>query len=358
MPIIQNKRGLSLALAGSNPTPAAGEVIYETDTRRWKIGDGTTAWNSLAYGSGNVTNGNKGDITVSAAGETWTINAGAVVTADIADAGVTYAKIQNVSATDRLLGRSTAGAGVVQEITCTAFGRSLLDDADAATARTTLGAAPAASPTFTGNTTFSAGAVLVVTPDTFTGIRLRNNKTTTEQSCGFLSGMNINGVEDTGLLFFRNPSGVTTAQFMTTPSGSATVDRRNVTVSFSGDGWWDASVVGNPAAGLKPVGLCRGWILFNGTGLGPTFPQITGAINFSSITDNGVGDYTLNLGVAMPDTLYAVIGSCNWDGQSRAGVVGQNTQRTKTVSAVPIVVMQGATNTLFDTSHISVAIFR
>jgi hypothetical protein len=60
-------------------------------------------------------------------------------TTSLADAGVTYAKIQNVSATDRLLGRSSVGAGVVQEITCTAAGRALLDDADAAAQRTTLG---------------------------------------------------------------------------------------------------------------------------------------------------------------------------------------------------------------------------
>jgi len=79
--------------------------------------------------------GDKGDITVSATGATWTIDNGAV----------TYAKIQNVSATDRLLGRSTAGAGVVEEITCTAFGRSLIDDADAAAARTTLGLGTAAT---------------------------------------------------------------------------------------------------------------------------------------------------------------------------------------------------------------------
>jgi hypothetical protein len=48
-------------------------------------------------------------------------------------------RIQNVSATDRLLGRQTAGAGVVEEITCTAAGRALIDDADAAAQRTTLG---------------------------------------------------------------------------------------------------------------------------------------------------------------------------------------------------------------------------
>ena len=44
-----------------------------------------------------------------------------------------------VSATDRILGRSTAGAGTIEEITCTAAGRAILDDADAAAQRTTLG---------------------------------------------------------------------------------------------------------------------------------------------------------------------------------------------------------------------------
>jgi hypothetical protein len=78
--------------------------------------------------------------------------ANAVETAKIANDAVTYAKIQNVTATDRLLGRSATGAGVVQEITCTAAGRALLDDADAASQRTTLGLGTLAtqSGTFTG----------------------------------------------------------------------------------------------------------------------------------------------------------------------------------------------------------------
>lgn len=70
-----------------------------------------------------------------------TIGFGTIATAGITDAAVTYAKIQNVSATDKILGRSTAGAGVVEEITCTAAGRALLDDVDAAAQRTTLGLA-------------------------------------------------------------------------------------------------------------------------------------------------------------------------------------------------------------------------
>jgi hypothetical protein len=40
-------------------------------------------------------------------------------TAGITDAAVTYAKIQNVSATTRLLGRSSSGAGVIEELTLT-----------------------------------------------------------------------------------------------------------------------------------------------------------------------------------------------------------------------------------------------
>jgi len=45
----------------------------------------------------------------------------------------------HVSATDRVLGRASAGAGAAEEITCTAAGRALLDDANASAQRATLG---------------------------------------------------------------------------------------------------------------------------------------------------------------------------------------------------------------------------
>jgi len=89
------------------------------------------------------TDGDKGDITISSTGTVLTIDNDAV----------TYAKLQNVSATDRLLGRSSAGSGDVEEIVCTSFGRALLDDNSHAAQLTTLGAAPLASPTFTGTVT-------------------------------------------------------------------------------------------------------------------------------------------------------------------------------------------------------------
>lgn len=85
-------------------------------------------------------------------GAVTTAKVSSLGTASLADGAVTYAKIQDVSATDRLLGRTSAGAGDVEEIPCTAAGRALLDDADAAAQRATLGLGSLAtqSGTFSG----------------------------------------------------------------------------------------------------------------------------------------------------------------------------------------------------------------
>lgn len=63
----------------------------------------------LATGGGGVSDGDKGDITVSSSGTVWTID----------NDSVTYAKMQNVSATNRILGRITSGAGDTEELTGT-----------------------------------------------------------------------------------------------------------------------------------------------------------------------------------------------------------------------------------------------
>lgn len=76
-----------------------------------------------------------GDVTAAAGNNATTI----------ANDAVTYAKIQNVTSTDRLLGRSTVGAGDVEEIVCTAAGRALLDDVDASAQRSSLGLGSAAT---------------------------------------------------------------------------------------------------------------------------------------------------------------------------------------------------------------------
>jgi hypothetical protein len=67
-------------------------------------GSGVLSWATASGGS--ITDGDKGDITVSASGATWTIDNDAV----------TFAKIQNISE-GRLLGRTSSGSGDVEEIT-------------------------------------------------------------------------------------------------------------------------------------------------------------------------------------------------------------------------------------------------
>lgn len=69
-------------------------------------------------------------------------------TSELDDDAVTYAKLQNVSATDKVLGRSTAGAGNAEEIPCTASGRALIAGASVGAQRTTLGLGTADAVTF------------------------------------------------------------------------------------------------------------------------------------------------------------------------------------------------------------------
>lgn len=134
-------------------TSAGRALLDDVDAaaQRTTLGLGTLATQSGTFSgthSGTTSGTNTGDQTITLTGDVTgtgtgtfaaTIAADAVTTAKILNSNVTYAKLQNVSATDRLLGRVSSGAGVVEEITCTAAGRALIDDASAADQRTTLG---------------------------------------------------------------------------------------------------------------------------------------------------------------------------------------------------------------------------
>lgn len=73
---IQFRRDTAANWTSANPTLAQGEMGLELDTAKYKIGNGSTAWNSLAYSSlpSNAVDTNtidaKGDLLVGTADNT------------------------------------------------------------------------------------------------------------------------------------------------------------------------------------------------------------------------------------------------------------------------------------------------
>ena len=119
MPVqIQFRRDTAAAWTAANTVLAAGELGLETDTTYYKIGNGSTAWTSLAYGSiqgaipsSTVTSAMIVDGTI-VAGD---IASDAITTVKITDANVTAAKLANTAV--------TAGSYTVSSVTVDAQGR-------------------------------------------------------------------------------------------------------------------------------------------------------------------------------------------------------------------------------------------
>ena len=53
--LIQIRRDTASNWTSTNPTLASGEMGFETDTGKFKIGTGSTAWTSLSYASSEAT---------------------------------------------------------------------------------------------------------------------------------------------------------------------------------------------------------------------------------------------------------------------------------------------------------------
>ena len=107
--------------------------------------------------------------------------------------------------------------------------------------------------------------------------------------------------------------------------------------------------------------LARAWVNFNGTGT----VAIRAAGNVMSITDNGVGDYTVNFTNAMPDANYCpVLSTVQPSGgttSTRVALVHGTDAvgaTTKTTTALRIINGGTASNILQDSAEINVAIFR
>ena len=137
-------------LAGSNQPTATNGRTYGLQLNMANQGVINVPWTDTVYTHPN----HSGDVTSSGDGTTT-----------IATDAVTYAKMQNVSATNRILGRDTAGAGIVEEITPANL-RTMINVADGANAYS--------HPNHSGDVTSSGDGATTIVNDAVSRAKLKD----------------------------------------------------------------------------------------------------------------------------------------------------------------------------------------
>ena len=217
------------------------------------------------------------------------------------------------TAADRLA--YTTGVDTWAESTITAAGRAILDDADAAAQRTTLGLGALATLSTVGTS------------------QIDNNS---------VNGAKIAlGSDAQGDIMYYNGT-----------------DWARLAAGTSGQ------VLKTQGAGANPVWSndlsASAWVVFDGTVGSPT---VAAGFNVSSITKNGTGDYTINFTNALASNNYAVaITGASDAGLAMTGMVDLNTAPTTTAVRIQITYYgfpaASASSSTSDSSRVSVIVFR
>ena len=306
------------------------------------------------------------------------------------------------TAADKLI--YATGADTFATTTLSAFIRTLLDDADAATARTTLGAAALASPTFTGtpaaptavagtNTTqlattaFVQAAVAALIDSSPAALNTLNELAAAlGDDANFAATMTtaLAGKQPLDATLTALAAVVTAADKLIYSTGADTfatttlsafartlLDDANAATARTTLGAISAGDIPGAlnASGSAPIYACRAWVNFNGTGT----PAIMASGNVSSITDDGVGRYTVNFSTAMPDANYCVHTSAGGSGATgSSGSIGSAMIDTGTASVSDAVSLKtttqvrvssayssgGSTYGRYDAQEYNVSVFR
>lgn len=99
--------------------------------------------------------------------------------------------------------------------------------------------------------------------------------------------------------------------------------------------------------------LAHAWMNANMTGT----PSIRASGNIASVTDNGVGDWTINFTNAFSDANYAVIAVAAHDDSVAAGATNRGVApRSPTTTSVRLILTDGAAGS--DPLRLTLAVFR
>jgi hypothetical protein len=112
------------------------------------------------------------------------------------------------------------------------------------------------------------------------------------------------------------------------------------------------------ATGTAPIFACRAWVNFDGTGT----VAIRGSGNVSSITDNGTGNYTVNMTTAMPDANYVAMVTVS-NSNSAPYVTSGNQFTPQTTTAFRVTITSGTLGVdnsapFTDLPNVHVSVFR
>lgn len=138
---------------------------------------------------------------------------------------------------------------------------------------------------------------------------------------------------------------------ITTPDLESEGPVVGTTGTFSGNLTLGSSTLATPT-GSAPSYTCRAWVNFNGTGT----VAIRASGNVSSITDNGVGQYTVNFTTAMPDANYSALATAFIANGRGTGLQARASQTTTAVGVGFYDFVANAYNA--DTDNMNVSIFR
>jgi hypothetical protein len=286
---------VTVAKLSATGTPSASTFLR---------GDG--AWQAP---TATIADGDKGDITVSSSGSVWTIDN------DV----VTYAKMQNVSATDRLLGRDTAGAGDVEELTVgggieftgsgglqtSAFTGNVTKSAGG-TSTTIANGVVAPAMLTTGGPSWTSGGDVTVTGDiTVTGNDIKSSSATAIT----MSGANVTVAGDLTVtgndISSSSAVALTLAGADVTVAGDLTVTGNDIksssatAMSMSGA---DVSMQGNTSF----KNYTEGVVAIGTVGATHTFDLTNGTVQTATLTSGTAATFTMPTATAGKSFVFLV----------------------------------------------------
>ena len=257
---IRLRRDTAANWTSNNPTLTTGEMGYETNTGKFKIGNNTDAWTALAYSiTAELSEGNLNDlkdVTITSAangdflrwnGSAWindavnlsTDTVGSFVESLVAGTGITLTNNSGEGATPTVAVDTSTIQAKVANVTDTEIG--YLDGVTSAIQTQIDTKSPLASPTFTGTVTIPSGASISgfapLASPTFTGtVTLPDNTVAlgTKTTGSYVESL----VAGTGVTLTNNSGETATPTVAVNTSVIAT--RAYVEATSSGLNWHDS----------------------------------------------------------------------------------------------------------------------